>query len=60
MNIQRAQEILQSEQTIPVFFNDQSIWIEEVYPISRHVLLHPVEQPDQQQIVSAEELREQH
>ena len=58
MNIQRAQEILQAEETIPVYLNGKSVWIEEVFPISRTVLLHDTEQPDEQQTVAATELEE--
>lgn len=58
MNIQRAQEILQSEETIPVYLNGKSVWLEEIFPESRMVLLHDKENPSDQQTVSADELKE--
>ncbi len=58
MNIDRAQEILQSERTIPVEHQGTSIWIDSVDAGSNKVKVHSLDNTGDSRLVKAEELTE--
>jgi small acid-soluble spore protein H (minor) len=58
MDVRRAQEILDSPQTVHVNYEGKPIWIEEVFETSDTARVHYVNNPDQIEHVRVEELRE--
>lgn len=60
MDMKRAQEILQAEETIPVMLNGEPVWIEGVDTLSEQVQVHMEKNPDERKTVSPEQLQELH
>lgn len=60
MELQRAEEILQSKEKIKVKHEGQSVWIDGVDVETKTARVHPEEDPDNQRTVSLEALQEIH
>jgi small acid-soluble spore protein H (minor) len=59
MDVRRAQEILDTPQTVNVSYDGKPIWIEEVYETSDTAKIHYIDQPDKKEHVQIQKLREQ-
>lgn len=58
MDIERAQEIFEASETIPVMLNGESVWIERVDPNKDQVQVHLQSQPNERKTVSPDQLQE--
>ncbi len=58
MDIQRARQILESNEHYEVQLNGESIWIDQVDVQSRSVSVHPVDNEGKSMTVNADELQE--
>lgn len=58
MDIERAQEIFDAEETIPVMLNGESVWIERVDPNKDQVQVHLQNDPNERKTVSPDQLQE--
>ncbi|WP_062051337.1 H-type small acid-soluble spore protein [Bacillus sp. JCM 19034] len=58
MDPNRAQQITSSDTMIPVMYNGQQIYIEHVDRSNGKATIHPLDNPEQKQSVSIDELTE--
>lgn len=58
MDVIRAKEILNLEQTVDVKLDGVPVWIDSVNLVSGQAQVHVKNKPDQQKTVSVQELRE--
>ncbi|GFR37081.1 hypothetical protein PRECH8_03770 [Insulibacter thermoxylanivorax] len=58
MDLERAQEILHAEETIPVTLNGERVWIESVDPSRKEVQVHLERDPNVRKSVSPQQLTE--
>ncbi len=58
MNVNRAQQILDSTQEIEVQYNGTSIWIQNVNSADGTARVHPRHNPENEMTVNIQELRE--
>jgi H-type small acid-soluble spore protein len=58
MELERAKQILQSEETIPVVLNGEPVWIENVDVNSAQVQVHLQQNPKERKSVSPDQLQE--
>lgn len=58
MDVNRAQEILQSTERIDVQLNGQSVWIDSVDTQKQSATVHAEENPDDRKTVSIDQLTE--
>ncbi|MFD1738154.1 small acid-soluble spore protein H [Bacillus salitolerans] len=59
MNVQRAKEIAGSPVMANVSFNGSNIYIQHVDPETETARIFPLDQPEHEQTVSVQELREE-
>lgn len=59
MNIQRAQEIIDSPDHITVTYQGVPVWLERVDIQTKSIQVHLEENPADKKMVSVQELREQ-
>lgn len=59
MNVNRAQQILESTKEIEVNYNGSPIWIQNVNPEEGTARVYPRENPEREMTVSIQELQEQ-
>lgn len=58
MDVNRAQQIVDSAETINVMLDGKSVWIDSVDSINNTVKVHPEHNPGQSQTVSVSHLQE--
>ncbi|GGG21466.1 H-type small acid-soluble spore protein [Paenibacillus abyssi] len=58
MDAMRAQQIVQSEDTIPVHLEGQSVWIEKVDTTNGMAAVHLEDNPNHKQTVPVDRLQE--
>lgn len=60
MDLERAEQILRAEETIPVTLNGEPVWIERVDVNNEQVQVHKQANPDERMTVSPQQLQELH
>jgi H-type small acid-soluble spore protein len=58
MELERAKQILQAEETIPVVLNGEPVWIESVDANKQEVQVHLQQNPRERRTVSPGQLQE--
>ncbi|MDP5276658.1 H-type small acid-soluble spore protein [Chengkuizengella axinellae] len=58
MDVERAQEIFDSKAKINVYLNGKEIWIDKVDPVKRSVNVHEINNPNEQDTVTVDKLKE--
>ncbi|ENH97544.1 acid-soluble spore protein H [Gracilibacillus halophilus YIM-C55.5] len=59
MDAQRAQEIVDSSDMVAVTYNGENVYIEHVDRSSGNATIHPLDQPEDKQMVEINQLMEQ-
>lgn len=58
VDLERAEQILRAEETIPVTLNGEQVWIERVDVNNEQVQVHKQSDPNERMTVSPQQLQE--